>query len=261
MDGLPVGVAWRVEEHDRRREALAGLGEGEQLEGLVERAEPAGQADETAALLDEHQLAGEEVLHAHVLAVAGDDRIGALLERQPDRHADRVLAAGALHRGLHDAGTGAGDDHPAGLGQMCGDIAGLHVQRVVGTGAGRSEDGDLRRVAIRREHLERLGHLVDRRGGDLQVDRRRLLLEELHHRADHLRGQPPIPLGGQHGDRIADPLVGTWRRLEWHCVSSRAVHWPWRSVHRAARRSSSGSCSHPHAPALQPHQRGRLQRR
>ena len=67
---------------------LAGLLEGEQLERLVERAEPAGHRHEALRLLHQHQLAGEEVLHRHVLRVVGDDVVGAGLERQADAHAD-----------------------------------------------------------------------------------------------------------------------------------------------------------------------------
>jgi hypothetical protein len=90
---------------------------------------------------------------------------------QPDRHADAALAPGALHARLHDARAGAGDDHPAALGELGGDVVGVLVERVVGAGAGRAEDRDLRDVAVRIEHGEGVAHLGDRERGDLQVER------------------------------------------------------------------------------------------
>ena len=62
---------------------------------FVERAEAAGEADDGVALLHEHQLAREEVFHVHQLVVAGDDRVGRLLEGEHDVEAHRVLAPGA----------------------------------------------------------------------------------------------------------------------------------------------------------------------
>ena len=72
------------------------------------------------------------------LLVAGDDLVGAGLERQPDADADRLVAAGALHAGLHDPGPGAGDDHPALVGHGGGEVAGLLVERVARAACGPS---------------------------------------------------------------------------------------------------------------------------
>ena len=85
----------------------------EHFERFVERAEAAGQADDGVALLHEHQLAREEVLHVHELGVAGDDRVGRLLEGEHDVQAHRVLAARAAMARFHDAAGGAGDDQPS----------------------------------------------------------------------------------------------------------------------------------------------------
>ena len=78
-----------------------------------------------------------------------------------------------LQPGRHDAGAGAGHDHPVGRGQPGGQVAGLDVDRVVGPRAGRAEDGDLADVAVGAEDPEGLGHLGQGRVGDLQVDDRR----------------------------------------------------------------------------------------
>ena len=204
-DRLPVRVAGRVEQHDRHRQALAGLGQRQQLERLVERAEPAGQADEALALLDQHQLAGEEVLHADVLVVAGDHRVGALLERQADRHADRLARArrppspACMIPGPAPVTT----IQPC-VGQLGGDVAGLHVQRVGHLRAGRAEDGHLRHVVERREHLERLAHLLQRGAGDLQVER--------------ARAGPP-----SRANADCDELLAPSRRLRPRSMRSRAT--------------------------------------
>ena len=100
---LPIFAAGRVEQHDRHHVALAGLQQREHLERFVERAEAAGQADDRVALLHEHQLAREEVLHVHQLGVAADDGVGDLLEGEHDVQAHRALAAGAAMAGFHDA--------------------------------------------------------------------------------------------------------------------------------------------------------------
>ena len=50
-----------------------------------------------------------------------------------------------------------------------GEVARLLVERVVGLRAGRAEDRDLARGAVRREHVERVAHLLERGVGDLEV--------------------------------------------------------------------------------------------
>ena len=208
VHGLPVRVAGGVEEHDRHGYALAGLGEREQFERLVEGAEPAGQADEPLALLDEHQLAGEEVLHADVLVVAGDDVVGALLERQADGHPDGVVAPGALHSRLHDPRAGTGDDHPALLGEVLGHPAGGGVERVVLLGAGGAEDGDLRHVRGAGEHGERFTHFLQRRAGDLEVQGGRLLSHQVCGGTQQLLRQAAVGPGGQGVEQGSEQFVG-----------------------------------------------------
>ena len=85
------------------------LDEGEDLEELVERAEPAGKDHECLRQVREPELPHEEVVELEVQP-AGDVRVRALFERQPDVQADRLasrLVRPAVGR-LHDAGAAAG---------------------------------------------------------------------------------------------------------------------------------------------------------
>ena len=109
----PLPVA-RAEEHDRELRDLLRLHQGQRLEQLVERAEPARQADERLRVLDEHRLAHEEVPEVHAEV---DPRVEALLERQLDAEPDREptgLRATAVDR-LHRAGSTTGDRREPGL--------------------------------------------------------------------------------------------------------------------------------------------------
>ena len=67
-------------------------------------------------------------------------------------------------------GPGARDDHPSLLGEAGRDLARLLPERIVVLDPRRAEDRHLRRVAVRREHRERIAHLGDRGGGDLEVE-------------------------------------------------------------------------------------------
>src|SRR5205823_4488019 len=118
-----------------------GLDQGEGLEHLVEGAEAAGEEDEAFGVLHEHGLAAEKVTE-----VEGDVdvRVGALLFGQLDVAADgqAVGLVGAAVGGLHDAGSAAGDDGEAGLGQASAEVAGSGVHRVGFGRACRAEHGD-----------------------------------------------------------------------------------------------------------------------
>ena len=216
--GAPVRPAGHVEEHDRRRLRLAGLHQRQQLERLVERAEAAGQQHEAVRLLDELELAGEEVAEVDELRVALGEELGRRrLERQPDAHAERVVGAGALEPGLHDPGAGAGDDHPVVGGHRGREPPGLVVERVVGLGAGRPEDRDLALAAVRREHVERVAHLLERGVGDLQVAAVGAVAREADGGRDQLEDEVGVLGAGlldERGDRgvelaVAGAVAGT----------------------------------------------------
>ena len=108
---MPVPVVLAVQHH-REVLDLAGLDQRQRLEQLVERPEAAREDDEALGVLDEHDLAHEEVaeLHAEV-----DVLVQALLEGQLDVAADgdaaRLLRPAV--GGLHDARAAAGDDREA----------------------------------------------------------------------------------------------------------------------------------------------------
>ena len=148
---------------------LAGLQQREHFQPFVQRAEAAGHQAEGVALLDEHQFAGEEILHVDELAVAGDDRVDRLLEGQEDVQAHGVFAAGADVARLHDPAGRAGNHEPALLGHRPAKRGRLPVGRLVGRRAGRTEQRHLAAVPVGRKHLERITQLAERAAKDLQV--------------------------------------------------------------------------------------------
>ena len=188
---MPAG---RLDHDDRRRLGLARLQQGEELERLVLGAEAAGQDGVGVGLLDQHQLAGEEVAHLDQLGVLRDEGVGLVLVGEPDVDPEGVVPPRPLQPGRHDAGTGAGHHHPVGCGQLGGQVAGEEVDGVVGLRAGRPEHGDLADVAVGAEHPEGLGHLAQGGVGDLEVADRRALAGHVRQRADHgLRARGPAP--------------------------------------------------------------------
>ena len=169
QEELPEFSARLVDEDDGDHVALAGLEEREDFEPFVEGAEAAGEESDGVALFDEHQLAREEVFHVHELGVAGDDRVGRLLEGEHDVEAHRVFAAGAEMAGFHDAAGGAGDDEPADLGHGAAEFDGLLVAGFVGAGAGGAEDGDFAARAVRRKNLEGVAQFAHGAAENFQV--------------------------------------------------------------------------------------------
>src|SRR5205814_8224144 len=106
---------------------------------------------------DEDHLAGEEVVE---LQAEVDVRVLALLEGQFDVEADRTHAglAGPAVRGLHHAGTAAGDDREAGFAEPAGRPAGELVGGVVFPHACGAEERDRR--SDPRKRLEAAPKLV-----------------------------------------------------------------------------------------------------
>src|SRR5262249_42833373 len=83
-----IPVLSSVEDDADLLRQLVGLGERENLEQLVERAEAAGKNDERLRQVCEPELSHEEVVELEAQPVR-DVRVGALLERQTDVEADR----------------------------------------------------------------------------------------------------------------------------------------------------------------------------
>ena len=151
---LPVGGP---DEDHREVADLARLDQGQALEELVQRPEPARQDDERVGVLHEHRLPGEEVLE---LDAEVDVGVEALLVGQLDVAPDRqaaTLATAAIGR-LHDPGPAAGDDREAVTGQPPGDPAGQLVVRGAWLHPGRAEDRHRR--PDRREGVEALDELA-----------------------------------------------------------------------------------------------------
>jgi hypothetical protein len=79
-------------------------------------------------------------------------------------------------------------DHPAETGERCRHLLGLRVQRIVLLGARRAEHRHLRGAVIRCEEPERVAHLLDGRGRDLEVEPFRAVVAEFEtgrHDAPH----------------------------------------------------------------------------
>ena len=117
-------------------------------------------------------------------------------------------ATGALHAGLHDAGACAGHDHPADSGQLFGDSAGLLVERIVGLGAGRSEDRHLANVAVRLEDGEGVAHLGDGRAGDLEIEQIGLVGDQTEDLGNELFRDSKVLRNIEFAQCILDALVG-----------------------------------------------------
>ena len=165
----PVVAAGRIDQNDRHQVPFAGLDQGQRLEGLVLCAEPAGEQHHPVHFLDEHQLAGEEVLEVDQLAVAGDDRVGLLFEGEQDVGAHGPCSAAALVGSFHDAAACSGQHHPALLGHSPAEVNRLQVGGVIVRGAGAAEDTDLSLAAKGGEDLERVAQLTESTAEDLQI--------------------------------------------------------------------------------------------
>ncbi len=108
---LPELAARFVDQHERDEARLAGLHQGDDFQGFVERAEAAGEGGDRAGLAQEGELAGEEIAEGDELGVVADDLVGVLLEGQQDVEAEAFFRARALLRRAHDAVARAGDGH------------------------------------------------------------------------------------------------------------------------------------------------------
>ena len=107
---LPVATPV-VHQYQRFGGRLAGLDQGKDLHGLVQCAEAARKDRHGIGLLDKGHLAVEEIFVGNQSWIAVHDRIGFLFKRQTYVYGKRVLAAGAIVAGLHDAWAATGDDH------------------------------------------------------------------------------------------------------------------------------------------------------
>lgn len=136
--GFPVALP---HEDDGKVLDLAGLDEGESFEEFVEGAEATGADDEGVGVLDEHDLADEEVAELDELV---DEGVGLLLVGEGDVAADGRSAsvACAAVGGFHDSRPAAGHDGEPEFADASGDIASdVVVVMIFGESCG-AEDGD-----------------------------------------------------------------------------------------------------------------------
>ncbi len=113
-------------------------------------------------MTDENQFAREEIFERHQFFIFGNDRVGGLFPRQADVHSKTVCGPGAFVPGLHDAWSGAGDDHETGFHNLAPEIHGLLIFHFVRLRPGGAENGDLADVRIRREEAEGITHFAQR---------------------------------------------------------------------------------------------------
>lgn len=134
-DAIPVFAA--IDDDQDLLGQLVGLGERENFEEFVHRAEAAGENDESLGQISEPEFAHEEVVKLEIQRWR-DELVGVLLEGQLDVEADALATGlvGAKVGGFHDAGSSAGGDNeavPAGgnldgpLGQHVGELARVFV--------------------------------------------------------------------------------------------------------------------------------------
>ncbi len=134
------------------------MDERDRLEELVERAEAAGHQHEGGRVLDEHDLAHEEVVE-----IDGDGvvLVRRLLLRQGDGEAHGRAAGfeGALVRRLHDAGAAAGNDGVARLRESTSQVLRQLEEGVVVSDPRGAVDSDSGRQAGERiEAFDELAH-------------------------------------------------------------------------------------------------------
>src|SRR5712691_2490386 len=165
---------------------LACLQQGEDLEELVVGAVPAGEHRAGVGLPHKEELAGEEVLEVDELGVVHDRRVGLLLEREQDIHAEAVLPPSPLVRRPHDPLARPRDDHEPLFGQEAGEAPGQIVQGIPRLHPRGSEDGDLPLMPVLPEEPEGIAHLLESAMQDLQVQRLQPVLVLPEDRADHV---------------------------------------------------------------------------
>src|SRR5580765_8607245 len=99
LPARPVGTVRQVHQNNRHEVRFAGLRQGDRLQQLVVGAEAAGEDDYRVGFLDEHELACEEEVKVHELRIVADERVGSLLRRQTNIHAETSFSPGAFMPG------------------------------------------------------------------------------------------------------------------------------------------------------------------
>lgn len=151
---LPI---FRAEQHDGYLLDFMRLNERENLEHLVERAEPSWEHGDTRTVLHEHRLADEEIAEADSeIDVPVDSLFVGQLDTEPDGLTAHVGSTAV--DGLHDTGTAAGDDRHAPLRDLRAEGTGRLVRLRVPRRARRAEYRDCgAELGERAEAVDELG--------------------------------------------------------------------------------------------------------
>ena len=91
--GFPIPAVRLIEQDHRNDARLASLDERQHLKTFIHRAEAPGKESERECLLHQVQFAGEEVIEVYELAVAIDNRVSPLFEREPNVEAEAIFPA------------------------------------------------------------------------------------------------------------------------------------------------------------------------
>jgi hypothetical protein len=162
----------------------------------------------------------------HQLAVAGNDRVGFLLERKKDIYADAILSAGADVASLHDPARSAGDYHePLGGDPPAKLDCGL-VGRMLRRQTGRTEKGDFAPIPKRSKDFEGVTQLFQGCVEELDIATIRVVANEFVGRflylLDELIDAEPMPVLLWMWLIIVDVLkeiVSSWTSLPLHPCS------------------------------------------
>jgi hypothetical protein len=175
--------------------------------------EAAREEDRGIGLLDEHQLAREEVAEGQELRVFADDLVRRLLEGEPDVHSEAALPSRPFLAGMHDAAPGTRDHHVALLRDAAGELEGGTAGRRVRARTGRAEHAHLADPAVGGEHLEGVAQLPERSVQQLHIPEPRAVAQELERRLDHLAHEPllgrELPVALQSGQELRQQVLAS----------------------------------------------------
>ena len=178
-------------------------------------AEPTGEEHDGIGLLDEEQLAREEVPEIDQLLVSVDDGVRELLVRQPNVDPEAAIATGPALACLHDARTCAGNDHEPAIGDAPRELLGESEDAVARTRAGRAERADFPYALVRGEELERVPHLFQRARYEFQVADGRAVAQQLL-RSENQLVDVALRQCGRVGGGTPRRLGALRRNFHWH---------------------------------------------
>ncbi len=103
------------------------------------------------------------------------------------------------------------------LGERRGEPSGLVVEQIVHLDPGRTEDRHLALIAVGLEHRERVAHLCECRGRDLEVERVRLVGDESQRLGHEFLGESYVVGDSEFGDDRCSARVDASSRYTCIC--------------------------------------------